>query len=60
MNAISTKIANINEATLKEMAIALFVDDRPEAGDVLSSVLDRLMQIMPEPNFVSFCDEIGA
>lgn len=60
MEAINAKIAGLTIKTLKEMAIALFSDAREESGIVLSAVLDRLMAVMPEAEFVSFCEEVEA
>ena len=60
MEAINAKVANLSEATLKEMAIALFNDVRDGSEIVLSAVLDRLMAIMTEAAFVDFCEGIDA
>lgn len=58
MNALTAKIANLNIKMLKEMAFQLNEDFRDGADLVHSAVMDRLMQIMPEAEFVALCGEL--
>ncbi len=59
MNAIETKVACLSTETLKEMATMLYSDMRDGAEIVLSSVLAQLADVMPESEFVAFCDTIA-
>lgn len=56
MEAINARIANLSVPTLKDMAIKLNSDFRDGADEVMSAVLNRLMVVMPESQFVAFCE----
>jgi hypothetical protein len=56
MEAINANIAKLSIATLKDMAVKLNSDFREGADLIQSAVLDRLMAIMPEADFVDFCN----
>lgn len=56
MEKIAAKIENIGLEKLKEMASLLFSDEREGSEIVFGAVMDRLMAIMPEAEFVQFCD----
>lgn len=56
MEKIVAKIENIGLEKLQEMAVLLFNDERDGAEIVFGAVMDRLMAIMPEAEFVQFCD----
>ncbi len=58
MDKINAKVAKLSVEMLKEMSAKLFDDTRAESDIVLSAVLDRLMAIMPEDQFISFCTEL--
>lgn len=60
MNAITSKIERLSLSMLKDMAVRLNSDFRDGADLVQSAVLDRLMVIMPECDFVAFCGELEA
>lgn len=60
MEAITAKIANLGTATLKDMAAKLVNDFRDGSDLVLSAVLDRLMVVLPEAEFVAFCEALEA
>lgn len=63
MNAsdkMNAKIAGLSVSVLRDMAKALVADMRDEAGIVLSATLSRLEAIMPEADFVAFCEELEA
>lgn len=53
------RIETLNADMLKEMAELLVADMRSEAGIVLDLVLVRLEAIMPETEYVSFCDGLA-
>jgi hypothetical protein len=57
---LTTKIASLSIATLKQTAKQLVADTRAEADIVLSATLDRLMVVLPETEFVAFCEELEA
>lgn len=56
---INDRIETLNADMLKEMAELLVADMRMEAGVVLDSVLTRLETLMPETEYVSFCDGLA-
>lgn len=58
MTKIEAKVSTLPLNNLKEMAQMLFSDVRDGSEIVLSAVLDRLMVIMPESEFVAFCQEL--
>lgn len=58
MDKINAKVFALPLKTLKEMAIALFNDDRDGSEIVLSAVLSALQVKLPEVEFVAFCDAI--
>lgn len=56
MEAINNKIAKLSLNMLKDMAVKLNDDFRDGADIVQNAVMDRLMAIMPETEFVEFCN----
>ena len=58
MENIAAKLLPLKVETLKEMAQALMVDMRDGTGTVLSAVLNRLEEVMPESEFCQFCVEL--
>lgn len=56
MDAIVEKISQASLANLKEMAAMLYNDDREEVDIILPAVLSQLSTLMPEAEFVSFCE----
>ena len=60
MENIAAKLIPLKVETLKEMAQALMVDMRDGTDIVLSAVLNRLEEVMPEPEFCQFCVELEA
>ena len=55
---IAAKLLPLKVETLKEMAQALMVDMRDGTDIVLSAVLNRLEEVMPESEFCQFCVEL--
>jgi hypothetical protein len=58
MEKIIAKLEALSLSSLKDMASKLMVDTRPEAGVVMSAVLDVMMMKMAEDEFVAFCAEL--
>ena len=58
MENITAKLLPLKVETLKEMAQALMVDMRDGTDAVLSAVLNRLEEVMPESEFCQFCVEL--
>jgi hypothetical protein len=58
MEKIIAKLLPLKVETLKEMAQALMVDMRDGTDIVLSAVLNRLEEVMPESEFCQFCVEL--
>ena len=58
MEKIIAKLLPLNVETLKEMAQALMVDMRDGTDTVLSAVLNRLEEVLPEADFCQFCVEL--
>lgn len=55
---LTTKVSKLSVAQLKEIANSCFNDTREGAEIVMQAALDRLMALLPEAEFVAFCDAI--
>lgn len=58
MEAINTKLAGLSINMLKDMAIKLNDDFRGGADIVLNAIMARLEGMMPETEYVAFCDAL--
>lgn len=58
MEAINTKLASLSINMLKDMAIKLNDDFQDGADIVLNAIMTRLESMMPEVEYVAFCDAL--
>lgn len=58
MEAITAKVSSLSLKMLKDMAIQLSNDFQDGADVVLDAVMARLEALMPETQFVAFCDTL--
>lgn len=58
MNKFQSTVNNQSVAALKEMAVALSNDFRYGADFVFEAVLARLVEVMPENEFIAFSEAL--
>lgn len=58
MEAINAKIASLSIAKMQEIATMLSNDFQDGADIVLDAIMGQLEAIMPETDFVAFCDAL--